>query len=470
MSKPARLLAAAPLAVTVAVTMTACVSRPGTAEAAATPAPAATSAAASATPTQVAPTRTAAAPEIPDTPAGRQLRWLLDALTRAPVPDSELAGHFTATFLENIPPEQMNQVLVAFKGLRLEQITKSQDRELVALGTAGGAPYEISLSVDATGLIDYLRFGTPKAPAPTSWAELDERLAKVAPETGFLAAEVTGHGTCRPVHGVARRTARPLGSMFKLYVLGAVAERIRGGAFGWDTELTITPELKSLPSGELQDRPDGSKVTVLEAAKLMISISDNTATDLLIHKVGRRAVERTMRAWGGHDRRNVPFLTTRELFVLKGADYPRYAKRYLSMRTPQRRAYLDKVVGKVPLSDITPWTSPRALDTLEWYGSPTDVCEAYAHLAKLPDEHVGEVLSINDAGLGLDRGQWPAVWHKGGSEPGVFDMSFLARSSNGRTYVVTAMAGDPAKPLDQTRLGPELLGLVRGAFTLVKTR
>ena len=99
------------------------------------------------------------------------------------------------------------------------------------------------------------------------------------------------------MHGVAAGEKRPLGSMFKLYVLGTVAERIRSGAFGWDTELTITPELKSLAGGQLQDRPDGSKVTVLEATRLMISISDNTATDLLIHKVGKKAVERTMRAW-----------------------------------------------------------------------------------------------------------------------------------------------------------------------------
>lgn len=447
-SKPARLLAAA----TLAAALTACVTQPVPAQATAAPA---------------ARTLTAT-PVIPDTPAGRQLRWLLDAAGRPPIAESELAAHFSAGFLGSIPAVQINQVLANFTGMRLEQIAQSQERTLIARIVAGGAPHEIVLSVDGAGLIDGLRFRPPttERPAPKSWAELDERLRKVAPQTGFLAAEVTKGGDCRPAHAVARDTARPLGSIVKLYVLGAVAERIRSGAFGWDTQLTITPELKSLPSGELQERPDHSKVSVLEAARLMISISDNTATDLLIHKVGRKRVERTMRAWGAPGKRNVPLLTTRELFVLKGADHPKHAERYLSLRTAGKRAYLEEVVAKVPLQAVKSWTQPRELATIEWYGSPANVCEAYARLARLRDPRVGKVMSINDAGLGLERGQWPTVWYKGGSEPGLLDLSFLARASGGRTYVVTVMAVNPGAPIDEGQAFAELLALVRGAFTL----
>ena len=47
----------------------------------------------------------AAAPEIPDTPAGKQLRWLLDELaSRPPIPESELKEHFAADFLQDFPP------------------------------------------------------------------------------------------------------------------------------------------------------------------------------------------------------------------------------------------------------------------------------------------------------------------------------------------------------------------------------
>ncbi|MEU6711624.1 serine hydrolase [Nonomuraea sp. NPDC046802] len=440
--KPARFLAAA----AVAVTMTACVVQPAPVQA----------------------TTAVAAPEIPGTPVGKQLRWLLDAATRPPVPESELKAHFDAGFLQNIPADQVNQVLTAFKDMRLQELTRSESAQLIARVEAAGVLFNLSLSTNGAGLINELLFRQYITPAPKDWAELDQRLGKLAPQAGFIAAEVTKDGACRPVHSVAPGKARPLGSMFKLYVLGAVAERIASGAFGWDTQLTITPELKSLPSGELQNRPDNSKVSVLEAAKLMISISDNTATDLLIHKAGRKNVERTARAWGARDKRNTPLLTTRELFVLKGIDYPRHARKYLSLGTAGQRAYLDKVVAKAPLSRVAMWTAPRELDTIEWYASPAQVCQAFARLSKLPDKHVGEALSISDAGLGLDKAQWPSVWFKGGSEPGVNDMGFFARAADGRAFVVTTLAINPKTPFDSGQTISETLGLTRGAFTLAK--
>ncbi|NUR86368.1 MAG: hypothetical protein HOY71_19975, partial [Nonomuraea sp.] len=196
-------------------------------------------------------------------------------------------------------------------------------------------------------------------------------------------------------------------------------------------------------------------------------ISDNTATDLLIDKVGRKRVERLVRAWGGDARRNTPFLTTRELFILKGASYPKYANRFLSLGTGARRHYLDKVIAKVPLTEVRAWTDPRDLDRLEWFASPVQVARAYARLAGIADPRVGEILSINDAGLGLDKARWPVVWHKGGSESGLLAMSFLARTAGGRTYVVSTTATDPSKPIPGG-VAQELLALTRGAFALVK--
>lgn len=438
-SKPVRLLAAA----SVAITMSACVSAPVTAQA---------------SPAAVA----VAGPDIPDSPAGRQLTWILDAVNRTPVPESELKEHFTAYFLTSIPPAQVNQHLAPFAGLRLDRIVRAEGSLLVARFTVGGVPYDIALTVDAAGLVDGLLF---QAVAPGSWDEIDELMTRIAPQTGFLAAELTDDGRCRPVHGVAADRSRPLGSMIKLYVLGALAEAVKKGRLSWDTELTITPELKSLPVGELGGRPDNSKVSVLEAAKLMISISDNTATDLIIHAVGRKAVERKMREWGARDKRNVPLLTTRDLIVLKGADYPRHADRYLRMNDAKQRDHLRRVVAEVPLSQVTLWPEPRALDTLEWFASPTEICRAYAGLVQLDDERVHEVMSINDAGLGLDRTAWPRVWFKGGSEPGLAALSFLARNASGKSYVVVEVSADPKEPvtgLEQL----QQLAVAKAAFTL----
>lgn len=396
---------------------------------------------------------------IPDTPAGRQLRWLLAAVPDAPIPEDQLTEHFTEEMLRLLPPAQLNEYFATIGDLRLDRILQAEPAAILVEVTAGGRKQWMELSVDASGRIAMARLMNPITPKPTpaSWKEIDRRARKAAARMGFMAAEITRDGSCRPVRGLAPRTARPLGSMFKLYVLQAVARKIPD----WNSTLVIRPELKSLPSGELQTRPDNSEVSVLEAAKLMIAISDNTAADLLIHRVGRKAVETTRS-------RDVPFLTTREMFVLKGADYPAHARRYLSLGTKQREKYLAEVVAKVPLSAVKAWLQPRELDTIEWFGSPADVCAAHARLRGLKDRRVEEVMTQNDAGLGLDPKTWRSVWFKGGSESGLLDLGFSARTRDGRTFFVTAMASDPAAPLDEGNVGSELVALARGAFTLME--
>ncbi|TQS28778.1 serine hydrolase [Microbispora sp. KK1-11] len=406
-------------------------------------------------------------PDIPNSPVGEQLRWFLAAAAALPIPEDQIRAHFSAGFLTQVPPAQVNEALKSLVGLRLESLTQVTPTALSGVVTTARGRVQLSMSVDGDGRIDALLFGLEQREAPRSWAELDKRLRAIAPHVGFLAAEVRADGGCRPVHTVAPDTPRPLGSMFKLYVLGATAEQIKKGRLSWDTPLTIRPELKSLPSGTLQDRPDNSTVSVREAAKLMISISDNTGADLLIDKVGRARVEAQAGRWSGHAALNRPFLTTRELFLLKAVGYPRLARKYLSLDRSRRYRYLATTVARTPLTEVKAWNKPRDIDRLEWFASPGDVCRAFSGLSALNTPPLGEVMSANDAGLGLDAKAWPTVWFKGGSEPGVLSMGYLARDAAGRTYVVTALTGDPRTALDENSAGAELLALVRGSFAML---
>jgi beta-lactamase class A len=417
--------------------------------------------------------RSFAGPEIPDSPAGRQLRWFLGAPDRAPLAESELGERFNSGYLSSLTVNGVNAFLKAAKGFRLEKLTQKTPSALAGTGAIGEQAFTLQLGVDGDGKINLLGL-TPPEPsvpaAPGSWKRLDARLREVAPRVGFLAAGIDSRGRCDVAHAVAPDTVRPLGSIFKLYVLGAVAQKIRDGGLSWNTKLTIKPEWKSLGEDGLTGRPDGGTTTVREAAKLMISISDNTATDILIHTVGRKAVEAKVRRWSGDPERNIPFLTTREVFLLKGVNHPAQARAYLALDTAGKRAYLKDTVAKQPLSDIVLWQKPREIDTLEWFGSPRDVCRAYAGLLKLGDGQVSAVMSANDLGLGLDGRKWPAVWAKGGSEMGVLGLSYLARSAGGRTYVVTALTSDPAAGLDERVRVPELISLSRGGFALAARR
>ena len=147
----------------------------------------------------------------------------------------------------------------------------------------------------------------------------------------FLAAKVGSDGSCRPVHSVLAGTSRPLGSMFKLFVLGALANAVHEHRVSWTQKVAVTAAIKVGGSGTLQNSPDGTELTVEQVAVKMISISDNTAADMLLSLVGRGAVEDQVRAWSSHASIDIPFLTVKELFSLKYHDFPALADHYLSL-------------------------------------------------------------------------------------------------------------------------------------------
>ena len=75
------------------------------------------------------------------------------------------------------------------------------------------------------------------------------------------------------------------------------------------------------------------------------------------------------------------------------------------------------------------------------------------------------MLQLNDGGLQLDPNQWRRTWFKCEVGSGVFASAYLATTQTGRSYVVAAVAQNPAPPLPE---GADLsmLAAVRGAFTL----
>ena len=188
---------------------------------------------------------------------------------------------------------------------------------------------------------------------------------------------------------------------------------------------------------------------------------------------GRAAVQAQDRQWSAHAALNVPFLTTRELFLMKYAD-PLLADQYLHLPPGQRAAFLATAVDPLPLipAQLQGGTgSPTDIDTIEWFASPDDICRAFAGLRQLAAQPtlapLGPILSANNLGIGLDPAQWPTIWYKGGSEPGVLTLGYLATNSKGQTFVVVAMLSNPASALSPSAvLG--LLAIVQGAFELLR--
>ncbi len=416
----------------------------------------------------------------PDTPAGAQLRWLIAAVAHLPMSGAQVRAHFDPAFLAQVSPAMLNQGLKGVTGVKLLSIEVSEPSTLVAIVSTGGAVprAQVALTVERQGLISGLRISpATTGPTPGTWAGVDAALRAVAPQVRLLVANVS-NGSCQPVDSIDPGTAAPLGSAFKLYVLDALGNAVAAGKVRWNQPLTVTAQLKSLPSGDLQNAPDGTQISVQDTAAKMISISDNTAANMLINLVGLPAVEAALATSGMADPAlDRPFLTTRELFILKLDQWPALAKRYIAADEAGRQALLASTVDRAPLPAVAAaeaWTTPREVNSLEWFASANDLCRGYTSLAALARRPglspIGQVLSLNDGGLQLDPAQWKTTWFKGGSEPGVLTLAYLATTRTGKSYVVAVLAENPSQPIDEATAAPAMLSAIKGAFTLAARR
>lgn len=88
-------------------------------------------------------------------------------------------------------------------------------------------------------------------------------------------------------------------STIKVPVLVAFFQDVDAGKIRLDEKLTLRKELIGQGSGDMQYEPLGTQYTTLEVARRMIVISDNTATNMLIARLGgKAALNDRFRSWG----------------------------------------------------------------------------------------------------------------------------------------------------------------------------
>ncbi|WP_296716621.1 serine hydrolase [Erythrobacter sp.] len=252
-----------------------------------------------------------------------------------------------------------------------------------------------------------------------------------------------------PAISIGADTPLALGSTFKLYVLAALAEDVKAGKRRWGDVVPLTQ--KSYPSGKLQDWPAGAPLTLHTLASVMISISDNTATDQLIKEVGEDRILKLM-ADSGHANpgANNPFLNTRALFQLKGGDAARLSA-YQAGDAEARSAILATLdTQPVTLQEVNAAfaAGPKAID-VEWFASPADLAKLFAHMRETADPEAFEIMAINPSATPAIVNAWDYIGFKGGSEPGVLNLTWLLRDKAGAWHVLTLGWNNPAASVDQ---------------------
>ena len=91
----------------------------------------------------------------------------------------------------------------------------------------------------------------------------------------------------------------PAASTIKFPILIALFEKIDAGQVKLNDTLVMRRDLVASGSGDLQYTRVGTKLTVLQTINKMISISDNTATNMIIDRLGGKAIlNQRFRSWG----------------------------------------------------------------------------------------------------------------------------------------------------------------------------
>jgi len=337
---------------------------------------------------------------------------------------------FAASMLAAVSVAQIDTIVAQYKAALGAYHGVERKSPNVYIARFDKGTDEVDISLDASGKIDGLLF---KPPALTN-VSLEEALAELGKVK--LISYVLLEGTSQRA---ALEPDRPLavGSAFKLAVAAALNDDVVARKRSYRDVIQLDDARRSLPSGVLQSWPAGTPLTLATVATEMISISDNTAADTLRALVAGPRLDR-------YASRNKPFLSTRALFVMKtdtGADLLR---RWQSARSAAERTAVLSEAERRKLPAITDYpTAPRALD-VEWLYSVRELCGLMSRVAELPFMAVNPGVAQRDL--------FRRVAFKGGSEPGVLNLTTSVITKKGTTFCLSATANDPMKVLDETAL------------------
>ena len=90
----------------------------------------------------------------------------------------------------------------------------------------------------------------------------------------------------------------PTASVFKVPVIVALYRQVDAGAVSLDEKVVLREEDKVPGSGILKELSPGLEITLRDLVTLMMIVSDNTATDLVVERVGLENVNATLRRLG----------------------------------------------------------------------------------------------------------------------------------------------------------------------------
>lgn len=193
----------------------------------------------------------------------------------------------------------------------------------------------------------------------------------------------------------------PAASTIKLPILIAFFQDVDAGKIRLDEMLTMQQDMIAGGSGNLQYKPVGTKYTAMEVATKMITISDNTATNMLIARLGGiESLNERFRTWG--------------------------------LATTMIRSLLPDLSG-------TNTTSPRELGSLIAMVNQGNFVSIRSREIILDIMHRAEGDKLLPSGLGAGA----KIYHKTGDIGTMLGDAGLINTANGKHYIAAVMVQRP---------------------------
>ncbi|PLZ16838.1 serine hydrolase [Fischerella thermalis] len=174
----------------------------------------------------------------------------------------------------------------------IERVTANNSFEQSANNKSNEEQFPIQIG-DASSFVGGIRLGKDISQLNTQVKGLMARYSYLQPGMFFLDLDT---GNYLDLNG---EKIFPAASTIKFPILVALFEEVDAGRIKLNETLVMRRDLMTGGSGTLQYKRPGTKLSVLETATKMITISDNTATNMIIDRLGGKAkLNQRFRSWG----------------------------------------------------------------------------------------------------------------------------------------------------------------------------
>jgi beta-lactamase class A len=242
------------------------------------------------------------------------------------------------------------------------------------------------------------------------WSAL-EHIVSAAEQRGVVGVSLSGPHDARWCHNGGR--AFRAASTVKIPLMIEVMRGVDRGDWALADRQTVNAADKARGSGVLTQLHDGLEVTLADLLYLTISISDNTATNLLIQRAGMPAVNATMRELGmrgsnlGREMKGRPALAGETENMATPDDYARVTQAILEQRAAspsacdtmiallEQQQNARRIARYLPDDDTLRWGSKTGsingvTNDVGFVSGPAGTLVIAVFCEAFPDQHEGE--------------------------------------------------------------------------------